>query len=127
MLGLPLTAYIGPAEGIKLKPEVCWICGVKITKYFAPPGFIVELVRIVYGMAGFVAQQSHQIALIVGGITHLPFDPYEPVVREVKGDTHNRNAVRTTPLIAGAGEIVGGLEKELLAFKLSIKFLNAAE
>jgi len=77
-------------------------------------------------VAGFVPEKDHEIMSIIRGIAHLTLKPDQPVIGKVKGNPDDRHAVRATPLIAGAGEIVGRSEKDLLGLKFYIKLLETA-
>ena len=89
---------IGPAEG---------------AEELAPLGGLVELVGVVEGVSGFVAQVHHDLARVLE-VVHLALEPLQFRVGEVEGNADHRLARRASPLV-GEVALSGGISSEPFA------------
>src|SRR5687768_18571049 len=71
-------------------------------------------------------QQEHKISLVVGGVPHLSLDPGQFVGSQVEGNPNNRYAVRASPLVFSAGEIVFWPVLDFFGSEFGIELINTA-
>src|SRR5437867_5888974 len=96
---LSLTLHVVAAERVKLKLEVCRVSPIKIAKNPFPFLGSIELVGVVDCVSGLVAEEDHQVSLVVGGVAHFALDTRQFVVCEMERYTNDGYLIGATPFV----------------------------